>query len=1082
MSKKATPKSDMLQQFADPPKEYGEVAFFWWHGDKITKEKLTWILGQLENKHICGLQINYAHGDTGGRRHGLTLKSDPAPFSDAWWELVGWFTRECKKRGMTVSLSDYTLASPGQGFYTDWLVEKHPDMVGKRLVLNEQGEVEIRSIPFSVNPIAKGVGDAFIDVSFAKFERHLPDECGKGINYFFSDELSFNVRGNLWCDDFKEEFLKRKGYDIIEKWEAIFRDVGDETPKIRLDYYDVIVQLSEERFFKPIYDWHEARGMTFGCDHGGRGRDITEFGDYFRTMKWHQGPGNDQPFLRSSIVKSKVSASIAHMYRRPRVWLEGFYSSGWATDSADLTDAIFRNFALGHNLLSLHGLYYSTHGSMWEWAPPCNHHHMPYWGQMDTLLGMTKRLSYLLSEGTHRADVAILYPVAAAEADTTRDRKEIAAPAFDLATHLYQSGIDFDFIDFESIERAEVMNGELCVAGERFKTVIIPAMGAVRFKMMEKLHALAKAGGQVLFLGCVPTESDRVGRNDEKLNEIVLDILNGAAPLQTKEEVAVAIRERYVPDFAVTSEKPFHHHRVIDGKDLYMIYRMPRGTTVRLRAAGTPVILNPWDGSRTRLARYTVKTVSQSGISTEITEFKMPVSAREVLLVLFEDDPALAADLPIFAPPTEQDESIVMDGKWTSKLLPTMDNTYGDWRLPATNGFIAAEARGFDYCDCGSEPKLPENAVWKHSLYSHGTHFYMAEGEQDEAALIAATAPTADMREYRFSMKTGVEGDAGHQHSYHGLKGYLSDEFLVMGQKTLTYAGSSSKYEGTGPYYFFTTVWVEEETEVTVETGAFAPECIWIDHKMLEGPTLTLSRGRHCVLLRFPHGGRSYFVLRRQKSFSQEKPLVTSWFENPDILPLDPSPAQNGGYCALRFNTPPGATRMRVHAKAPVIAKVGECTLTPIRTNEFALEGGAPSLEVTLFVREREGLHDTALLTDPIEFETASGIFDVEKSADTQGLDFYSGGISLSKKITVKKQQSRTFFTVKQDFGSAVEVFVNGKKAATLVAPPYQCDITELLREGENDVEVRAFGDLHNHMKTIPTNYNQKIDVDTIKF
>lgn len=203
--------------------------------------------------------------------------------------------------------------------------------------------------------------------------------------------------------------------------------------------------------------------MTFGCDHGGRGQDVTEFGDYFRTMKWNQGPGNDQPHLASNIIKSKVSSSIAHLYQRPRVWLEGFYSSGWQTSGADVADAVFRNFGLGHNLLSLHGLYYSTHGSMWEWAPPCNHYHMPYWSQMGTLLECTRRLSYVLSQGVHRCDAAVIYPVAAVEADEEQGKQAVAA-AFEMGRTLYRGGIDFDFIDFESVERAGTKNGKLCVA------------------------------------------------------------------------------------------------------------------------------------------------------------------------------------------------------------------------------------------------------------------------------------------------------------------------------------------------------------------------------------------------------------------------------------------------------------------------------------------------------------------------------------------------------------------------------------------------------------------------------------------
>jgi hypothetical protein len=110
------------------------------------------------------------------------------------------------------------------------------------------------------------------------------------------------------------------------------------------------VALSEEGFFKPCFDWHQQRGMIFGCDHGGRGRNVVEFGDYFRTQRWNQGPGCDQPGLGRDLIKNKVASSIAHLYQRPRVWLEGYYGSGWGTNTEQLTDATFANFAQGQNL------------------------------------------------------------------------------------------------------------------------------------------------------------------------------------------------------------------------------------------------------------------------------------------------------------------------------------------------------------------------------------------------------------------------------------------------------------------------------------------------------------------------------------------------------------------------------------------------------------------------------------------------------------------------------------------------------------------------------------------------------------
>jgi hypothetical protein len=54
-------------------------------------------------------------------------------------------------------------------------------------------------------------------------------------------------------------------------------------------------------------------------------------------------------------------------------------------------------------------------------------------------------------------------------------------------------------------------------------------------------------------------------------------------------------------------------------------------------------------------------------------------------------------------------------------------------------------------------------------------------------------------------------------------------------------------------------------------------------------------------------------------------------------------------------------------------------------------------------------------------------------------------------------------------------VAVNGKAAATLLTPPYRVEITPYLQDGQNEIELRAFNTMHNHMKTIPTNFNGKI-------
>jgi hypothetical protein len=118
-----TPSFDVLPGFINPPKGYGEVPFYWWQGDTLTRERLLWQLDQLKNKGISSLQINYSHLDSGGLTYGLSNPSKPALFSDAWWTLFKWFAAEAQKRNMTVSLSDYTLGV-GQGFSMDEAIKQ----------------------------------------------------------------------------------------------------------------------------------------------------------------------------------------------------------------------------------------------------------------------------------------------------------------------------------------------------------------------------------------------------------------------------------------------------------------------------------------------------------------------------------------------------------------------------------------------------------------------------------------------------------------------------------------------------------------------------------------------------------------------------------------------------------------------------------------------------------------------------------------------------------------------------------------------------------------------------------------------
>ncbi|KAA2652319.1 hypothetical protein F2S32_12695, partial [Alistipes onderdonkii] len=166
------------------------------------------------------------------------------------------FSRAYAQRPL--SLNAYPLDARGRidGAPVDLLPEMGPDGVEwqnpwpRALVAEVKAE---RRLP-SLDPMHPRAGHSYVRHFFQRFADRFPGESETGLNFFFSDELNFNLQGNIWNDIFRDEFMRRKGYDILPQIDALFVDLGDSSVKVRMDYNDVRVALSEENFFIPVYE------------------------------------------------------------------------------------------------------------------------------------------------------------------------------------------------------------------------------------------------------------------------------------------------------------------------------------------------------------------------------------------------------------------------------------------------------------------------------------------------------------------------------------------------------------------------------------------------------------------------------------------------------------------------------------------------------------------------------------------------------------------------------------------------------------------------------------------------------------
>ena len=1054
--------------FKAPPPGYGEVPFWWWSGpDRIDKGRLLEQIEELHKAGIVGVQVNYSHYRTSF----ATQDSDPALFTPEWWDVFAFAAKECARRGMGISLSNYTLDIPErENLWRKLGISTRETRATELAYVN--GKIVKRKVPGTYDPLDPEAGKRVVERFFDPFMEKVPEEARGALNYFFQDELVLG-RGILWMwtDDLPAEFKKRKGYDIEPLLPALFTDFGPDTAKVRLDMNDVMSALACERYFKPIYDWHASRGLVYGCDQATRGtHPMKEYIDYMRTMKYFTAPGFDTPGRSADIIKNKTGSSIAHLNRRPRVWLEGYHSQGWQASTSTIFDSTCHNYLYGSNLLNLHGLYYSTYGGWWEWAPPCYHFRMPYWTCMKTFLKYFERLSFMLSQGEHVCDVAVVNPLEPCVYNRDRGNVSVGV-AHDIVRRLVtEAQTDVDFIDADSLARAGAKDGRLRVAGEAYRMVVVPDMIAIKRASLEKLVAFKRAGGKVAVLGAKPLFTDAPHTEKTKIDALVKELCEGDGALvlpakPSAAELAKIAGAAGTPDFRAPGAAKALHRR-IGAYDVYFVCDLAKTGECVFRAAGTPELWNPWDGSQEPLPNF-----RRNADGTTTVKIEGDGAPKLVVFSPGGGAPRKSgrrAGTPQ-APERKKIAPMSIDGDWDFTPIPTLDNKHGDFRLPVRERFIGPEIRRVEMQDA-EKYGLPSRMT-----VSFGPQFI------DEST----------SKPFLFSWREGAEGMPGFQDWHHGLNGRTGDDFFVLGPYDRRFYDVRPKRGAKPePKTFKTFVYAPCDCKARPVAHGVAPEYISIDGAAKKaGEEVGLAAGYHELSVRYRAFGRAALVMMRTdvKSEPSKVPLSMRWHDDPAVLRFDPF----GGKIAKATYTatlPPACEEISVRLRGTLIsAKIGGeeaevaqtaagsgekiCTVKPKNVPEGV---AALSLEIA----HEPGHVGGAAFTEPVRLKCGKGKISLGNWArKADGLMFYSGGAVYEKTFTLTKEQAERYDSlVFGGVGACCKVSLNGGAETTLCCPPWRVDAGGKLKEGENVLRVEVYNTLNNHYQTIPTRYRTSID------
>jgi hypothetical protein len=887
---------DIAQQFATPQKEYSPVPIWWWSGDQLERGRLRWQMEQLIAGGIYNVIIlNLAptsplYGSDPDR---------PMFMTEEWWQIFLDMCEDAKQLGMRIWFYDQ-IGFSGANLQGE-IVRENPSYAGQALksaTIEGEGALQLQCpsegtplaaayTPLDANgqpsgaPVAlklDGSGaateapgnkrlrlmyaiprgfDYFNADACARLKNIVHDEFERRAGHFFGDVIVGSFQDELpsmltWSSQFASAFQQIKGYDLLKHFSALWEGEDSQSERVRVDYHQVRAELAEKALFRPFFDWHRKHGLVCGFDQQSPARTgqpvggVEQYADYMQTHRWYDVPGSDHH------GNAKIHSSLAHLYERPRVWIESFHSSGWGGTLEETFDWLLPWLRSGATLYNPHAVYYSTWGGWYEWAPPSTCWRQPYWRHYATFANTVNRLCFLLSQGHHVCDIGVLYPTVAVQSGLTIDGPLPSARAANdvyielTGTMMFLQMVtgtldadkrDFDVLDDASIQRGQIENGALRIGEDQFKAVILPACKVIDAATAAQLVRFVADGGLLIAIGSVPDHL--IGADESQFEAFQTLFSSGHAALIPDSSQLKTILDR-LPR-AVEAPVPVLHRRIQGHEVLFVPAASPHATqstdandatwlkanyefdparyqrpmTILVRGfQGTPHLWDAVTGERRALSA----TDRDGGV-----EVVIPFDASAASLIVWEDTEAGESQ---HTHPSPDAEVMTLPEVWQATLEQTLDNRYGDLTKPDFSGAPPVQTWEFAHrVEQNGEDGLRDawvNGIEGVSVMATFGQYGWWTGIHPEDQLpspLSSDGPLAGdgWQPAEYSLQRGIYKDELHIPAL-GPKAHVPEEFLAFGHAS---AGSGMQFR--------TGIWMPEAASLHLALAAPARKQAWLN-------------------------------------------------------------------------------------------------------------------------------------------------------------------------------------------------------------------------------------------------------------
>lgn len=381
----------------------------------------------------------------------------------------------------------------------------------------------------------------------------------KGFRALFCD--SMELEGANWCKDFKEQYIRRRGYDVTPYLPFILYKVGhmghaveggevteltggakEEVARVKHDFYVTCMEIVRDHFVKPYTAWCNKHGFQSRMQPYGREFHPLEGSFYVdipecETWLFQSGTDEERPFTGRTAYTNvnKFVASATRLSGKKIISCEE------VTNTDDVFNVPLQTVKLGGDQSNLSGVTHSIlHGFNyspteapfpgWVRYGTFFNERNTWWPYFKLWSAYKTRLSILLQETVPYADIAVMHPLA--DMWTIHGPQRDPFPSLHYPGYQYrvweaihQNGCSCDYTCESVIQQSVMKEGYLQYNSRKYHTLILLEVESVQPDTAKALERFVEGGGKLIFVAKEPYKSTGL-RDYQQRDKEVSDIIS----------------------------------------------------------------------------------------------------------------------------------------------------------------------------------------------------------------------------------------------------------------------------------------------------------------------------------------------------------------------------------------------------------------------------------------------------------------------------------------------------------------------------------------------------------------------------